>query len=75
MEPTISRWVHFHPQTTDTHKGKPRPGPVAALVVNVLPSGNVDLQAFYRDGTIGFRQDVPHSETPAPGRWSWPPRV
>lgn len=74
--PSVGRIVHYH---APNGGGEDDPGPYAGLIVRVHPGGLglprlVDLVTF---GPLSIYHDlsVPFSPVPAPGHWSWPPRV
>lgn len=64
--PTLGRIVHF----TGAEGG-----PMAALIVRVNDNDSVNLEVYGPFGLNVHRQDVPFSDSPTPGCWSWPPRV
>jgi hypothetical protein len=73
QKPSVGRIVHFYQQNTDEN-------PIPALVIGVYDdSGKVDLTVFGRsrfaEPTTMPGIDVPYSEAPKKGHWSWPPRV
>ncbi|WP_280420645.1 hypothetical protein [Nocardia carnea] len=81
MKPSVGRIVHF--QTYGTPGGEHQPETLAAIVTKVKNCdpelGKPDcphatLHVFYPNGTSD-KADVPYSEDPKPGHWSWPPRV
>lgn len=79
--PSIGRIVHY--RSFGTPGGEYLPEPRAAVVTEtgtrqLLPGGPlvevVGLAVLNPTGMF-FNQDVPFSETPKPGHWSWPPRA
>lgn len=73
--PTIGRIVHY--QSFGTPGGEYLPEARAAIVTAGPPTprhSGVSLAILNPTGMF-FTQDVPHSPTPKPGHWSWPPRV
>jgi hypothetical protein len=72
--PTVGRAVHYH----DPHGAR---SAVAAIVVAVpdaaepIAPDTVSLALLMPERLLAWKQDVPFSETPAPGHWSWPPRA
>jgi len=84
--PTVGRVVHFHPwlgepNTSNLNEynltGCKDPGPYAALVVAVGGEEGTVLTVFPPSGPmIEVRlRNVPFSEEPKGGHWTWPPRV
>lgn len=78
MQPTVGRIVHY--MNLGDKDGKYPPETQAALITKVVvpvPGDGhpvVSLAIFYPTGLF-FRDNVPFSEEPARGHWSWPPRV
>lgn len=78
--PSIGRIVHYH--SYGTPGGEYPPEPWAAIVtcvsdldLNALPDLlRVGLAVLNPTGMF-FNQDVPFSEDPQSGHWSWPPRA
>ena len=74
MKPTIGRIVHYY----ESPKGiLPNP-PLAAVVTHVYGAGEetmVCLTVFPPFSSPYARTSIQYSESPAPGCWSWPPRV
>ena len=68
MKPSIGRIVHYQPTGNE-------PETVAAIITAVRDSGAVNLAAFLPSAEYFKVVDVPYSETPKSGCWSWPPRV
>jgi hypothetical protein len=68
--PTVGRTVHFYHEYSEKH-----PFPLAAMITGTYQGTfEVALTVFYPgDGTESFLQ-VPWSEEPKSGHWSWPPR-
>ena len=84
MYPSVGRIVHYH--SYGTPGGEYKPEPRAAIITEVDQSMPADAHEFA--GTMPrvglcvlnptgmfFNRDVWYSVTPAPGHWSWPPRV
>ena len=77
MKPTIGRVVHY--QSFGTPGGEHLPEPRAAIITTVLPAPTADVTpavglAVLNPTGVFFNTDVPHSPTPKPGPWNWPPR-
>lgn len=80
LTPSIGRIVHYH--SYGTPGGEFKPEPRAAIITRVgdaapVPAHSVpyvDLAVLNPTGMF-FNQDVKFSEEPAPGHWTWPPRV
>ncbi len=71
MKPTIGRIVHYSPKHSPDQDGLDT---FAALVTSA--DGTLVDLAVFPPGTDMFTiSAVPFSETPAPGSWTWPPRV
>lgn len=75
MKPTVGRIVHFHPNERDQLHKNNSADFHAALVTQVWPDDNVNLQVFPAWGVPELRGSVP----PEPGvtgnsYWAWPPR-
>lgn len=65
--PSLGRIVHYY--TTAA-------GPFAAMIVGVGQGGACDLVAFFNaNPPTAPVSEVPFSEEPKLGHWSWPPRV
>lgn len=75
MKPTIGHIVHY--QSYGTPGGEYLPKPRAAIVTAVTADGEFPAASLCILNPTGmfFNEDVPFSETPAPGCWNWPPRV
>lgn len=85
MTPSIGRTVHYH--SYGTPGGEFLPEPRAAIITGVPellpeqpnsgPEGYVPAVhlAVLNPTGMFFNLNVPYSEEPAPGHWSWPPRV
>ena len=72
--PTVGRIVHY--QSYGTPGGEYLPAPRAAVVTEVGSLGvpaPVGLCILNPTGLF-FNANVPFSEEPKPGHWSWPPR-
>lgn len=71
--PTIGRIVHYHSHW------KPADAPVtpprAAIVTGVHQDGERVSLTILENGGMSFKRQIKYSEAPAPGCWSWPPRV
>lgn len=77
MKPTIGRVVHY--QSFGTPGGEHLPEPRAAIITTVHPAPAADVTpavglAVLNPTGVFFNTDVPHSPTPKPGHWNWPPR-
>ena len=84
QQPSIGRIVHYH--SYGTPGGEFKPEPRAAVITAIggvgfkrkdgqyTPVPEVSLCVLNPTGMF-FNQNVPYSETPKPGCWSWPPRV
>lgn len=79
-KPTIGRIVHVYAEKLSP-MGDTLNGPEAAMIVGLHEEehvgglvGLVDLVVFQSNG-IFHKNRVAYSETPAPYRWTWPPRV
>jgi hypothetical protein len=74
--PSIGRIVHY--QAYGTPGGEYPSAPRAAVVTEVNDTPNpgllVGLCVLNPTGQF-FNRNVPYSETPQPGHWSWPPRT
>lgn len=68
---TIGRMVHYQPPIDDGAE------PWAAIVTKVVPgTDTVGLCVFDPNGLTRFKKaETRFSAKPAPGCWSWPPRV
>jgi hypothetical protein len=74
MKPTIGHIVHY--QSRGSKDGVFEPLPRAAIVTEVDDiSGTMVGLAVLNPTGFFFDRDVPFSEEPKPGHWSWPPRV
>lgn len=78
-KPTVNRAVHY--QSYGTPGGEYLPEARAATITAVNanpytgePNGDVSLCVMNPNGFF-LNPNVPFSETPKPGHWSWPPRV
>lgn len=76
--PSIGRVVHYHSYGTPGGEYLPEP---RAAIITALPDrdaggtrSGVGLAVLNPTGMF-FNPDVQFSEEPAPGCWSWPPRV
>jgi hypothetical protein len=77
-KPTVGRIVHYqsHGSPNGQHKSRPR----AAVVTEVpehwedIVGRPVSLCVLNPTGQY-FDQNVPFSEEPKAGHWSWPPRT
>jgi hypothetical protein len=81
QKPSVGRIVHY--QSFGSVGGKYPSLPRAAVITEVCPWAaqqsegypeNVGLAVLNPEGFF-FNRNVPYSETPEPGCWSWPPRV
>lgn len=72
MEPSVGRIVHY--QSYGTPGGEYPSTERAAVITEVVGGGAVGLCVLNPEGLF-FNKDVPYSEQPSPGCWSWPPRV
>jgi hypothetical protein len=72
MAPTIGRVVHY--QSYGTPGGEFQSLQHPAIVTEVHSDGVVGLFVINPTGQY-FTREVPFSETPKPGHWSWPPKV
>ena len=84
MYPTVGRTVHYYPPDD----GDVMPAPLAAIIVRVdgirheiddshgchEACAKVYLHVFHGQGERRM-DNVPWSEEPKRGHWSWPPRV
>lgn len=74
---TVGRIVHFYEDAKRVRRGEPH----AALVAAVVDDKGTATLAVFGDGEmfggqlVVRRENVPHSDKPAAGRWSWQPRV
>jgi len=69
VRPSVGRIVHYR---------MTRGGPcLAALIVAVHPTGNVNLTVFDEDGDTDARHGIADDvgDAGAGGRWHWPERV
>ena len=72
------RIVHYHPTSYEARWSDP--GPWAAIVTKVGDGGVCTLNLHLPEPVpvggdpVCRKKDVPFSETPADGHWSWPPR-
>jgi hypothetical protein len=83
QKPSVGRIVHY--QAYGTPGGEYPSAPRAAIVTEVGPTPGNDRPENAGANLVGlcvlnptgqfFNRDVPYSETPKPGHWSWPPRV
>lgn len=69
-KPSIGRIVHYH--SYGTPSGEYQPEPRAAIITAITP--HVSLAVLNPTGMF-FNENVPFSEEPKPGHWSWPPRA
>lgn len=72
QKPSIGRIVHY--TNLGDSEGKYPPETQAAVITGVNPDGTCCLKILYRTGVFD-RDRVEYSETPARGKWNWPPRV
>ncbi len=72
MKPSIGRIVHY--RSYGTPGGEYLPEPRAAIITAVSDGNDVSLCVLNPTGLF-FNEDVPYSQEPKPGHWSWPPRV
>lgn len=79
--PSVGRIVHY--QSYGTPGGEYLPEPRAAIITAIKGCDadlgepgcpHVSLCVLNPTGQF-FNQDVPHAETPTPGRWNWPPKA
>lgn len=82
QQPSIGRVVHYQPQPDPSYGENRRTGqPWPAMITEIRESGFVRLKIFtptdQQEDELDPRHPgmYPYSETPAPGHWSWPPRV
>lgn len=69
--PTVGRTVHYH--SYGTPGGEYLPEARAAIITEAAgPDGMASLAVLNPTGLF-FKEDVPFSEEPKPGHWSWPP--
>lgn len=72
MKPTIGRIVLYHRHGSPD--GFHKPEPIPAVITKVLDDhGRVQLFVMNPNGL--YFNEIPYSEEPLPGHWSWPPRV
>lgn len=71
QKPSVGRIVHYYPINLD---GPALGDPLPAIIGRVGPT-TVGVNVFGPEGGSQFIPYVAFSETPAQGRWSWPPRV
>lgn len=71
MKPTIGRIVHYHVDPQDDSNLEAQ-----AAIITAVPRGgtDVDLTVFPPRTDFVTLADVPYSEQPRGGHWSWPPR-
>ncbi|GAA0187990.1 hypothetical protein [Glutamicibacter creatinolyticus] len=79
-QPSIGRIVHYH--SYGTPGGEYKPEPRAAIITQVHSFARTFGDAGVHVGLcvlnptgMFFNDDVPFSDEPKPGHWSWPPRV
>ncbi len=79
MQPTVGRIVHY--QAYGTPGGEYPSVPRAAIVTEVPETQDPGSPGYPIVGVFvlnptgaHFNRNVPYSETPQPGHWSWPPR-
>jgi len=72
--PSIGRVVHYHSYGTPGGEYLPEPRAAVITGINDAEEQRVHLAVLNPTGMF-FNLDVRFSETPAPGCWSWPPRV
>lgn len=70
VKPTVGRVVHLWGpgQTVLSVSDTPQ----AALIVAVRDSGRVNLVAFGATGVPLGRLNIPYSDVPKAGHWTWP---
>ena len=81
QQPSIGRIVHYH--SYGSPGGEFKPEPRAAVITEVGHNGiSYNFEATGEGGLavlnptgMFFNRNVPYSEIPKPGHWSWPPRV
>ena len=70
VKPTIGRIVHVWgpgPLPLSTAEV-----PYAGLIVGLRENGRVNIAAFNASGVPTARLNLPYSETPKAGHWTWP---
>jgi hypothetical protein len=79
QKPSIGRIVHYHSYGTPQgeYEGLPRAAVITEVDEDYGPSSllsrRVGLAVLNPTGMF-FNQNVPYSEDPKPGHWTWPPR-
>lgn len=71
QKPSVGRIVHY--QAYGTPGGEFKSLPRAAIIAGVHDADECDVVVFNPQGL--FFNRVKFSAEPAPGCWSWPPRV
>lgn len=75
QKPSVGRIVHYYDGLTAKEP------PNAAIVCAINDNGTVDLYVLpphiWKDehDRAHYEENVPYSETPKIGCWTWPPRV
>jgi len=67
--PSVGRIVHYHSAESDNL------APWAAIVAGVGEGGNITVHAFPPHTDSMRIKEVPFSDEPKAGCWSWPPRA
>lgn len=70
VRPTIGRVVHVW--GPGEHVLSVAEKPYAAIICDVRGDGRVNLVSFNQSGVPVSRLNVPYSETPKAGHWTWP---
>lgn len=71
MEPEIGRIVHYQSYGTPNGEFEPKPRP--AIITEVHDDNKVSATVFQPQGM--YFNELPFSEEPKPGHWSWPPHL
>ena len=74
QQPSVGRIVHYHSYGTPGGEFKPEARAAVVTGINDAEEQRVHLAVLNPTGMF-FNLDVRFSEVPAPGHWSWPPRV